>query len=159
MREDMALTANTVVDNKFWIVEQDGKKVATIQTTNFGVVFVVGEKREPHASIKTLCKKYDISIKKSPKKSQSSTQSVDGYPCDVVPFNALYDVSKKLPVYTKDPDSKSFFCAGHYLVKNNSTWIPTYCPKLIMLNRSEFRGPYRTKDELNTALKAIRANR
>lgn len=158
MREDMALTANPVVNGKFWIVEKDGKKVATIQTTNFGVVYVVGEKREPHASIKTLCKHYDIVIKQARSK-KSDDKSVDGYPCDIVPFNALYDLSKNLPVYTKEQNSKSFFCAGHYLIKANATWIPSFCPKLIFLNRSEFMGPFHTKEEMNQALKNVRSKK
>ena len=155
----MTLIANPIVDDKFWIVEHDGKKIATIQTTTHGVVFVHNESREPFASIKTLCNKYDITIKEAPKAKRKNTKQVDDYPCDVEPFNALYDVSKKIPVFTKEADSKSFFCAGHYLIKTNSTWIPTYCPKLILLNRSEFLGPFRTKTEMNEALKKARSKR
>ena len=36
----MTIEARPVVKNKYWIVEKDGEKIATIQAANDGVVFV-----------------------------------------------------------------------------------------------------------------------
>ena len=155
----MPLTANTIVDDKFWIVEQEGSKIATIQATHFGFVYVKEEKREPFASFKSLCSKYDIKISSTATKKVSDAKSIDGYPCDCVPHNPLFDYTKKLPVFTKEPDSKSFYCAGYYLIKTSLTWAPTFCPKLIALNRSEFNGPYRSKAEMDQALKKLRSKK
>lgn len=152
----MTLTAKPVVQNKFWIVEQDGKKVATIQTTENGVVFVHNEHREKFPSIKLLGSKYNITFKKETAAPVVDEFQVDGYPCDIKPHNALLDISKKLPVFTKTESSKSFFCAGHYLIKFNAGYVPSFCPKLITLNRYDYLGPFHSKAEMQAAAKSAK---
>ena len=149
------LTAKPVIKNKFWIVEHNGKKVATIQTHPEGITFVQDEKREQFVSINLLKKKYNIkfdTVKKA-KKAHAVSYEVNGFPCDHKPFNALFNVAMKLPVFTKTTKSKSFFCAGYYLIRFNFGFVQSYCPKLITLNRYEFVGPFRTKTETKEYLK------
>lgn len=143
----MNLIAKSVIKNKFWIVESDGQQVATIQTAPHGVTFVYNNKRENFVSIKMLKDKYNITIAKEHKTKRTSEVSHDvyGFPCDDIPHNPLMNIAKKLPVYSKTAKSKSYYCAGHYLVKFNTEYIHSYCPKLITLNRSEFIGPFFTK--------------
>lgn len=153
----MALVAKPITKNKFWIVEEDGNKVATIQTTPSGVSFVKNEKRENFVSINLLRDKYNISFEKSKRlKSMSVTHDVSGYPCDHKPLNALYNVTMKLPVYTKTLKSKSFYCAGYYLVQYGHEYIIEFCPKLITLNRYEYCGPFTTKTQAKEFFKALR---
>jgi hypothetical protein len=151
----MSLTATPVVKNKFWVVEKDGKQIATIQTSPIGVTYVHNEKREQFVSIKLLKAKHNISFLKGPsrKKKSDISHEVSSYPCDHVPHNALFNVAMKLPVYTKTKKSKSFFCAGYYLIRFNNGFVPSYCPKLITLNRYEFRGPFHSKTEMKAAAK------
>lgn len=143
----MSLIAKPVIKNKFWIVENNGKQVATIQSTPDGITFVKDEEREKFVSIKLLKSKYSITFdnKKNTKKTTEITHEVNGFPCNHKPYNALLNVSKKLPVFTKTNKSKSFFCAGHYLIQFNSEYVQSYCPKLITLSRYEFFGPFKTK--------------
>ena len=156
--EPKMLTATPVVKNKFWIVEKDGEKVATIQTSPIGVTFVKNEEREQFVSINLLKAKYNITFAKQGKAARKSDVSYDvnGFPCDHKPFNALFNVAKKLPVYTKTTKSKSYFCAGHYLIQFNVDYIAAYCPKLITLNRYEFVGPFRTKAAMKEFAKMLR---
>jgi hypothetical protein len=156
----MNLIAKSIIKNKFWIVERNGKQVATIQTYPEGVAFVQDEKREQFVSIKLLKKKYNIkfdTVKKA-KKASMLSHEVSGYPCDHKPFNALFNVAMKLPVFTKTTKSKSFFCAGYYLVKFNIGYVQSYCPKLITLNRYEFVGPFHTKADSKEYLKELKQN-
>jgi hypothetical protein len=155
------LTAKQVIKNKFWIVEQNGRKVATIQTYPEGVAFVQDEKREQFVSINLLKKKYNIkfdTVAKKAKKVSAVSHEVSGYQCDHKPFNALFNVAMKLPVFTKTSKSKSFFCAGYYLIKFNFGYVQAYCPKLITLNRYEFCGPFHTKAESKEYLREMKQN-
>jgi hypothetical protein len=153
----MNLVAKAVVKNKFWIVEQDGEQVATIQTHPTGVTYVFNEQREQFVSISMLRAKYKISFDKSKAaKKPAITHDVSGYPCDHKPFNVLFNVAKKLPVYTKTDQSKSFFCAGHYLIKFNVSYVHAYCPKLITLNRYDYYGPFHTKQDARDYSKSIK---
>lgn len=146
--------AKTVIKNKFWIVEQDGHQVGTIQAVPDGVVLVQGTMREKFASLKLLTSKHNIRVARIRKKSQSKNTVYD-YPCDGEPYNPIYDVRLKLPLYTKDFKSKSFYCAGYYLIDVEGTWVTEYCPKKIVLSRHTFHGPFASKDKLNDYLKQI----
>ena len=146
--------AKPVVKNKFWIVEEDGHKIATIQAIDEGgVVYVHDNEREAFPSIKLLTKKYNIEFVKVEKAVKAETHEVYGYPCSNKPHNEIYDVQRKLPIYTKSSKSKSFFCAGYYAVRFSNTWVKAYCPKLITLNRYDYVGPFRSQEEQQTELR------
>ena len=146
--------ATPVVKNKFWIVEKDGEKIATIQNTDDGIVWVDATHREKYPTIKMLTNKHNVEfVKPTIKKKNKQQSEVNGFPAEGQVFNALYDVSKHLPIYTKETKSKSFFCAGYYLVKLNHNWTRTFCPKLITLQRYDFLGPFATEQEQNESLR------
>lgn len=142
------LTATQIVKNKFWIVEKDGEKVATIQTSMHGVSFVRNEHREYFPSIKLLKSKYNITFRAKEAVSPAAF-AVHSYPCDHFPHNALFDNAKKLPLFTRSMSSKCVYCAGHYLVKINEVYEHLFCPKLITLNRNEYIGPFQTTAEIS----------
>lgn len=154
----MSLTAKPIIKDKLWVVENNGEQVASILTSPEGVTFVYNEKRENFVSIKLLKDKYNITIAKERKPKRESQVSYDVYalPCDHKPYNSLLNITKKIPVYTRTPKSKSFYCAGHYLIKINDVYTHSYCPKLITLNRYEFIGPFYTKFDAKQYIKKIK---
>ena len=150
----MSLLAKAIVKNKCWIVEDDGNKIGTIMVNPNGVVYQHDQQREQFASLKLLSDRHNIIVEKAPpKKVAKETHDVYGYPCDYKANNILWDVPKKLPVFTKGNKSKSFFCAGYYIVKFNNGWVKSYCPKLITLNRYPYAGPYQTLEEMQENLR------
>jgi hypothetical protein len=149
------IIAKPVVKNKFWIVEDHGEKIATIQAIDDGsVVLVKEQQRTKYPSIKILTKEHNIVLDKYTKEKSTPTHDVHGFPTSNKPWNSLWDVQHQFPIYTKTSKSKSYFCAGFYIIKFNHGWSKAYCPKYITLNRYEYQGPFRTKDEMNSALKA-----
>jgi hypothetical protein len=145
----MNAVAKPVVKNKYWIVEEGGNKVATIQAVEEGgFAFVHDNTREKFASIKMISKKYNIEFVKAEKTKTPKNSDVYGFPCKGHSYNEIYDVARRLPIYTTSAKSRSYFCAGHYLIKFNNSWIKEFCPKLITLNRYEFVGPFKTETEL-----------
>ena len=145
------LKARPVIKNKFWIVEQDGEKVATIQAIDEGgFAYVQDNQREKFPTVKLLKKQHNIVFDKTERKlkAESEDYEVYGWPSGFKPFNKLYDVTRRLPIFTKGLKSKSYFCAGYYIVKFNSTWTRAFCPKLITLQRYEFAGPFHTKEQM-----------
>jgi hypothetical protein len=152
----MEMIAKPVVKNKFWIVESQGTKIGNIQACDEGgVVYVHDNQREMFSSIKLLSTKYNITFVKAekPKKIKQDVYDVYGFPTNTQPNNEVLDVQRYLPIYTKGVKSKSFFCAGYYIIKFSSTWVRAYCPKLITLNRYEYEGPFKTQDRMLEAMK------
>jgi len=151
----MSLLAKAIVKNKCWVVEDDyHNKVGTIMTSPTGVVYQHDQKREHFASLKILSDRYNILVEKAPpKKIITQPYTVYDYPCEHKPHNILWDVKHKLPIFTKGNKSKSFFCAGYYIVKFNNGWVKSYCPKLITLNRYPYAGPYDSFEEMQERLR------
>lgn len=148
--------AKQIVKNKFWIVEEAGEKIATIQAIDQGgVAYVHDNHREVFPSIKLLSKKYNIDFVKTEKvkPAAGTVYEIHGYPTPHKPHNVLFDVQKHLPVFTKTTKSKSYFCAGYYIIKFNQNWAKAYCPKAITLNRYEYQGPFTTQAEMTAKLR------
>lgn len=155
----MSLLAKSVVKNKCWIVEDGGIKVGTIMTNPKGVVYQHHHQREQFPSLKILSDRHNIIVDKSkPVKSKLEINDVYGYPCEHRAHNILWDVKHKLPIFTKGNKSKSFFCAGYYIVKFNNGWVKSYCPKLITLNRYPYQGPFKSQEEMLTNLRTANGN-
>ena len=148
--------AKPVVKNKFWIVEEDGNKIATIQAVEEGgFAYVYNEQREIFPTIKLLSNRYNIEFVKAekPVKEKLEVYDVYGFPTPNRPHNEVLDVQRYLPIYTKTSKSKSFFCAGYYIVRYSSTWVRAYCPKMITLNRYEYQGPFKSAERMLEAMK------
>jgi hypothetical protein len=151
------LIAKPVGKNKFWVVEDSGNKIATIQATNNGIVYVHDEQREYFSTVKNLKQKYNIKFGSAEKVKHHVSKLVYGYPVSGKTYNEVWDVQRRLPIYSKTLKSKSLFCAGYYLIKLNGIWSQQYCPKNITLSRYEFLGPYKTKEEMEKCYAKIKS--
>jgi hypothetical protein len=89
--------------------------------------------------------------------NDEETCMVHGFPTSVIPYNTMYDVKRKLPLFTKSDKSKSAYCAGYYIIHFEKGWVKSFCPKLITIERYEFQGPFKTDLEMRQELS--RANR
>ncbi len=153
------LIAKPVIKNKFWIVEDNGAKVGTIQAVDEsgGYAYVKEDQREIFPTIKILTQKYNIHFAKSDAgKSPEASNDVYGYPAQGRIHNAILDVQRYLPIYTKTAKSKSCYCAGYYLIKYGRSWTREFCPKLITLNRYEYQGPFKTEERARDAQEQLR---
>ena len=151
----MMLEAKIVLKDKYWIVEQHGQKIATIQAIEEGgFVYASPEERKQYPTIKLLSKEHNIVFEQPVKTPKGPVEhEAHGYPVNCKPWNVLYDVKHKFPIYTKTKKSKSFYCAGHYIVRFNNGWVKSFCPKFITLNRYDYQGPFKTKQEMQEHLK------
>ena len=52
--------------------------------------------------------------------------------------NPMWDMKQGLPLYTKKSDSQCWYAAGYYNIDGNIE----YCPKLIILQRNDYSGPF-----------------
>ena len=148
------LIAKPVIKNKFWVVEDSGQKIATIQAReDGGYAYVHEDQREYFPSAKNLKQKYNIKFGTDQKIKKENTKTVYGYPVTGRAYNQVWDVQRKLPIFSKTPKSKSLFCAGHYLIKLNCIWSENFCPKNITIARYEYVGPFKTKDAMHNYLK------
>lgn len=145
----MSMIAHKIVENKFWTLEENGQKIAYIEATPAGYNLHRNDvknalKQELFKSINDIQSKYDIKFNnKDTITEKDSELNVNGYPVKSFPYNKVYDMRRKLPMFTKTPKSKSYHCAGYYIVKfENIDWIVSYNPKLITVSKYAYRGPF-----------------
>jgi hypothetical protein len=143
----MTIEAKLIVKNKYWIVEDNGRKIGIIQAAKDGVVLVQNNRRLKYPSIKLLGIAHNIQFVSGQKTWTKLVDSVYDYPCRGTPYNIIYDLRLKLPLYTTNIKSKSYYCAGYYLVNFNNQWITEFSPKKIILIRNKFVGPFKSLNE------------
>lgn len=142
--------AKPIVKNKLWILEDDTHKVGSIVSGPKGSVSLIsGGQKESFPSFNVLKEKYNIRVDRKIAKTKEETDTIYGFPVSSNAYNEVYDVKRKLPLFTKKSKSKSFYCAGYYVINVMGEWTVEYCPKLLLVNRNQFFGPFKTEQECN----------
>lgn len=85
------------------------------------------------------------------RKSKENFESF-GYPTKSFPYESLYDLKTKKPIFRKSENSTCFYCAGYYLLLIGNCWKCVFCPKLTTTEKILTIGPFKTKSE---ALKGL----
>jgi hypothetical protein len=153
------LHAKPIIDNKFWIIEKDGEKVATLrkdEDNRFVMSNQLGIKI--YDNKKSLTDQFgkDFFVAKIVQESRcAQPNEIHGYSCSTTPHNAMFDIKRKLPLFTKSEDSKSLYCAGYYVIRFDKGWVKSFCPKLITLQRYEYQGPFKTEIEMKQVLSNV----
>jgi len=153
----MTLKAKEIVDGKFWILESNGAKIATLSWSDDrymlsdvnGTRFLNKRQLEKDLGKVSWDKKLEI--------TEVTVNEVHGFPTSCAPFNPLYDVVKRLPLFTKSNKSKSHYCAGYYIIRFDKGWVKSFCPKSITIERYPYKGPFKTALEMRTELSKANA--
>lgn len=151
--------AKPIIKDKFWIVEKDGEKFATLRKNEddrFIMSNELGVKIYDNKESLTRQFGKDFFVAKIVQESEDNLPNeVHGFQASTTPFNSMFDIKRKLPLFTKSDDSKSLYCAGYYVIKFDKGWVKSFCPKLITLQRYEFKGPFKTEIEMKQVLSHV----
>ena len=147
----MTLVAKPVIDKQFWILQDGDQKVGNIEACAGGYQVKIQNQTAQFKTIRMAAQR--INIQFEPVKKITTAKPVKnlvhGYPTAGRIYNPMWDIKMKLPVYTKTAKSKSWFVAGWYRVKKGRSWTVTQDPKLIVLQRYAYAGPFYTQEEAN----------
>ena len=150
------LHAKPIIENKFWIVEKDGEKFATLRKNEDNRFVLSNEEGiRIYDTKESLTRQFgkDFFVAKIVQESTNAEPNeIHGYSTSATPHNAMYDIKRKLPLFTKSSDSKSLYCAGYYVIKFDKGWVKSFCPKLITLQRYKYQGPFKSEIEMKQVL-------
>ena len=153
------LHAKPIIPEKFWIVEKAGTKFATLRKSednHFVMSNELGIKVYETKEKLTLEFGKDFFVAKIIKEADNAEPNeVHGYATSTTPHNSMFDVKRKLPLFTKSGDSKSLYCAGYYVIRFDKGWVKSFCPKAITLQRYEYQGPFKTELEMKQVLSNV----
>jgi hypothetical protein len=143
----MTLIAKPVIEKQFWILQENNRKIGNIEACNGGYQVKINNQVEQFKTIKLVAQRVNIQFEHSPKITKSRVgHEVHGYPTASKAYNGIWNVPNKLPLFTKTNKSKSWYAAGWYQVKQGRHWESVQDPKLIVLQRYEYHGPFYTKE-------------
>jgi len=151
------IKANPIVAGKFWIVEEDGERIGTLsKQEDKTYMYCCNTHTKFYENEKQLTKDVDIEWGIKDAQTVTADKEVHGFKTSCTPHNSMYDVKRKLPLFTKSKKSKSLYCAGYYIIRFEKGWVRSFCPKLVTIDGYISKGPF--KDELTMRQELSKAN-
>jgi hypothetical protein len=146
----MTLVAKPVIDKQYWILQQDDRKIGNVEACQGGYQVRINNQVTQFKTIRMLQQRVDIKFENIPKTNRPRIgHEVHGYPTATRAYNGIWNVPNRLPMYTKTVKSKSWYAAGWYAVKQGRAWETVQDPKLIVLQRYPYQGPFHTPEAAN----------
>jgi hypothetical protein len=140
------IEAKPVIPNRYWILKQDNRKVGQIEADDSGVTVKIQNRVAGYKTIRMASREANIEFTKLPSSKPVANQ-VHGFEVTGRVYNPVWDVKHRLPLFTRDTKSKSWYAAGWYMVKQHRAWKAVQNPKLITLQRYQYQGPFHTQQQ------------
>ena len=142
------IIAKPVIPNQFWILKDGDHKIGNIEAGADGFSVKIGNNTQHYKDINIIKQKIQIAFEPVVKnKKVSDSNASYGFPTTSKSYNAIYDVKHQVPLWTREPKSKSWYAAGWYRVRQGRSWTVELCPKLITLQRYPYQGPFYTEEQ------------
>jgi hypothetical protein len=146
------IIAKPVIDKQYWILKEDNQKIGNIQASADGYQVTMYNQVASYKTIPMLRRQANIEFAPAERKTKTTNDIVHGYETGCKAHNGMWNVQMKIPLFTKQAKSKSWFAAGWYAVKQHKTWKHVRNPKLILLERYNYQGPFHSKEQANESI-------
>ena len=144
----VTIHAKPIIKDKFWVLTAQDKRVGEINKQGSNYSLKIGDSVFSYKNLNRIKANANIEFEKQITAKEREVNQVHQYPTDSEPFNGVWSLQQKVPIFTKEENSKSWFAAGWYLVKQNKIWRQDFCPKLITLQRYDYHGPHKSQKDL-----------
>jgi len=141
------LIAKPIINNQLWVITDGTQKIGNVEADGAGYNVKIGGTVEHFASTRSIENLKQIEFQRPVKtKPQPLTYAV--WPTSTKKtFNDMYDVQRKMHVYTETDKSKCFHAAGWFKLNATGKWETVFCPKYLFIQRYPYEGPFMTKSE------------
>jgi hypothetical protein len=157
----MNSTVKVLVPNREWLVKDGGVKIGGVSKDKKGYAFYKKGIKVNFKSLADINSAFGTALSEEAVKkikeeaAENKNYAIYDFPCSSKPYEPVYNVKKKLPLFSKSDKSKCRYCAGYYVIKFKKGWVKSYCPKLITLDRYPFQGPFKTEAEMKSVLNTV----
>ena len=143
----MTLIAKPIIKNQYWVVTDGEKKVGNVISDGTGFDVKLDGTLSHYDNADDITK--FTKIRFQPMKSNKTKAQVPypEYPTTGKIYNSLFDIKRKLHLFTKSNKSKCYHVAGWFVLKQNGISQVILCPKYIFIQRYKYTGPYKTENE------------
>ena len=144
------ILAKPIVDNQYYILKKDDRKIGQLEVKENGNCTIkILDSVVSYTTIKMAREAVNIQFEPAETTTPPLPNIVYGHNVEGKVFNPLWDVKHRLPLFTREDKSKSWFAAGWYRVRKGRNWKTIQAPKLIMIQRYPYQGPFYSEAEAN----------
>jgi len=159
----MNSVAKALIPGKEWLIKHHDRKVGSITKIKKGYALHSKGRMLSFKNLNEIQERVGITVWEEPgrKKKEENTDGehrIYDYPCRTKPYDPIYNLKLRLPIYAKSSKSKSQYCAGYYLILRRKGWATSFCPKLITIERYAHHGPFKTEADMKSMLNTITKN-
>jgi hypothetical protein len=143
----MILVAKPIIKDQYWVVTDGEKKVGNVTANNAGYEVKLNDNFLQFNNTEEIKEK--VKIRFEPIKTNNSKVEMPypEYPTPEKVYNSVFDIKRKLHLFTTEEKSKCFQAAGYFVVEQNGVKEVQFCPKYIFIQRYPYKGPYKTEIE------------
>lgn len=142
----MALIAKPIVKNQLWVVTDGLRKVGNVESTVDGYSLKLGGMQRHFNSTKAIEGMVAIKFQRPQAPLKFNTPFAK-WPTTGKTYNNVFDIKRRIHIYTKNRKSKCYYAAGWFRMKMGESWQTIFCPKYIFIQRYEYSGPFHTEEE------------
>lgn len=146
------LIAKPVVKNQFWIVTDGEKKVGNVIADGSGFDVKLNGSVSHFKNTTAIKRQTHIEFQNVASKKTKQDPSFTEYPTTAKVFNSIYDIKRKLHLYTKTNKSKCYHAAGWYVLNQGAEPTVAFCPKYIFIQRYKYQGPFKTESDAKSVI-------
>lgn len=151
----MNLVAKPIVKGEYWVVTDGDKKVGNVIADNNGFEVKLNGSKAHFKSTSDVKRKTRIEFQTLKTDKTKVQLPYATYPTTSKVYNSIFDVKKKIHLYTKSLKSKCYFAAGYYVMNQNGENEVVFCPKYIFVQRYPYLGPFKTESEAQDMINSL----
>lgn len=149
------LIAKPIIKDQYWVVTDGTNKVGNVTASGSGFNLKINGKDSHFATTTDIKKKAKIEFQTLKTDRSNAQLPFSHYPTTSKTYNSIFDIKRKLHLFTKNSKSKCYYAAGWYAININNVFEPIFCPKYIFIQRYPYHGPFKTKDEAENIINSI----
>lgn len=141
------LIAKPIIKDQFWVVTDGEKKVGNVLANSAGYEVILNGSTLQFNNTKDIIKQTKINFQPMKSNKTKVEMPYPDYPTTKKSYNSVFDLKRKLHIFTKTRKSKCFHAAGWFVIDQNSKKQVIFCPKYIFVQRYDYQGPFKTEVE------------
>lgn len=148
------LIAKPIINDQYWVVIEGDKKVGNVLAEQSGFDVRINGHTFHYETTDEISKFTQIKFENNKHKTTTQLPYPD-YPTTSRVYNSMFDIKRKLHLFTKSRKSKCYHAAGWFAMNTNNNKQVIFCPKYIFIQRYNYSGPYKTEDEAQCAINIL----
>lgn len=141
------LIAKPIIKNQYWVVTDGDRKVGNVIADGSGYEVKINGDLKHFTNTQDIQKKVNIRFQPTKSNKTKAELPYPELPTTARTYNSIFDIKRKLHLYTKTKKSKCYHAAGWFIMNQNGTDQVVFCPKYIFIQRYPYNGPYKTENE------------